>query len=178
MNTRQIIVGLIIVLILFLVFFSREPNITKINEGITSPAYGRVYKILQTPEQTTISIVLDIFDIHVQYYPTDGTVIDHIYDRTGKFNLIFDLNKSALNEKLITRMRDADGDLITVTQIAGLMTRRIVWTDKTDTKVTKGSKLGRILLGSRVDITLPAKYKISVQENDYVNGPESTIAIK
>jgi phosphatidylserine decarboxylase len=176
MKAQHIAVAFIVVVVLFLIFFNREPHIKKIADGLTSPAYGTVYKVSTDGDKTTICIVLDVFDIHMQYYPIDGKVLSHTYDRTGKFNLIFNLNKSAENEKLITLMNDVDGHEISITQIAGLVTRRIVWYDKVNKDIDKGDKLGRILLGSRVDITFPSVYEVKVKESQYVYGPESTLA--
>lgn len=180
MKVKQLAIGFVIVVILFLIFFNREPVVKEIADGLTSPAYGTVYKVSHddTLHTHTICIVLDVFDIHMQYYPIDCKVLEHTYDRTGKFNLIFDLNKSAENEKLITRVETADGEEISITQIAGLVTRRIVWVDNADKEVKKGDKLGRILLGSRVDITFPDTFDVVVKENQYVNGPETTLAEK
>lgn len=173
-----IIIGVVVIVLLFVIFFNREPIFKVEKYGLTSPAYGKVYKVERNEYHTIISIVLDIFDIHAQYYPTDGVVSSHTYDRTGQFNLIFDLNKSAKNEKLITKMYDIYSDEITIMQIAGMTTRRIIHIDKKNTQVSKGDKLGRILLGSRVDIILPTKYIPQVKIDDYVNGPRTIIAIR
>lgn len=173
----NIALGIIVAVCLFIIFFNREPTIKHIADGLTSPAYGTVYKIDTNSTHTTIAIVLDVFDIHTQYYPIDCKVVSHKYDQTGVFNLIFDLNKSALNEKLITTILDDKGREITITQIAGLVTRRIVWYDNAMKDVKKADKLGKILLGSRVDITFPNDYKVSVKENQYTYGPETTLAM-
>lgn len=175
MITRLIAV-IVIVLAICILFFGREYPIKEIGDGLVGPAYGRVYRVETHDGKTTVAIVLTVMDIHAQYYPIDGEVVSHVYDRNGKFNLVFDLNKSALNEKNITTMRTDDGSEVIITQISGIAARRILCTDRTGQKVRKGDKLGRILMGSRVDLTFPSKWEVAVAEGDYVYGPATTIA--
>ena len=158
-------------------WFNREPAIRRVAAGLVAPAYGRVYRVLRGASESTVSIVLTLLDVHAQYYPIGGIVISHTYDATGQLALVFDLNKSAQNEKVVTRLRADSGDEVRVTQIAGLAARRIQWRDRTGQRVAKGAPLGRILLGSRVDVSFPRRWRVVVREGDYVHGPESTLAL-
>src|SRR5690606_5279582 len=74
---------------------------------------------------TRISIFLNIFDVHVNRVPADGTVISVDY-RRGKFlNAALD-KASEDNERMSVRMRMPDGRELAFVQIAGLVARRIV----------------------------------------------------
>lgn len=163
-------------LILGILFFNRSPRISHVSEGLVAPAYGEIYKIEKVDADWVISIVLGLLDVHQQYYPSDGRVLQHIYDNTGRFELAYDLNKSALNEKVITVLQTNRG-LVTITLIAGRAARRIVWQDRVGEKVTKGQPLGRILLGSRVDLQFPSSWRPVVRVGQKVYGPQTTLAV-
>jgi phosphatidylserine decarboxylase precursor-related protein len=148
-----------------------------LNNIIISPAYGTIKKINYNNINKTyeIAIFLNITDIHSQYYPVNGKVISMIYDLNGKYNLAFDLEKSKYNEKYITLIKDMNNNVIKITQIAGLLARRIQTPFKVGQYIKLGDYLGRILLGSRVDIEIPNKYKILIKENEYIS-PNKIIA--
>lgn len=174
----RIVVASIILLICALIWFYRHPicDISHL-KGITSPAYGIIKKIEVRHGIIHIIIYLSIFDVHVQYAPCDGKVIDRIYDHTGKYNLAYDLNKSKFNEKVITVISSNDQN-IKVTQIAGFLVRRISNILRIDDKINIGQKIGMIKFGSRVDIEIPASgFNIMVAEGDYVRGPNTQLGI-
>jgi phosphatidylserine decarboxylase len=171
---------IIFILILFLIYFHRHPNINipYTNDNIIlSPAYGTIKKIKTKDNYTHVIIFLSPFDVHVQYYPIRGKVIKQEHDFNGKFHLAFQLNKSDLNEKVITTIKPKINiNNIIVQQIAGFVVRRISTTIKNLPKdgldIEPSHKLGMIHLGSRVDIILPSKnLNLLVKENQYVNGP-------
>ena len=56
-------------------------------------------------------------------------------------------------------------NLIYVTQIAGLIARRIVNYVKSDQSVNQGERYGIIKFGSRVDIEFPNNFKLLVKYN-------------
>jgi phosphatidylserine decarboxylase len=180
--------GVVLLLIIFLIFylfwfyFQREPRINKkLTEDkiILSPAYGKIFKIAEKDDQIHIIIILNIFDIHTQYYPINGKVIDQVYDANGNFSLVYELFKSSLNEKVITTIQPKSniGGNIIVQQIAGMFVRRIDTTlDRKGQEILSGEKLGRIKFGSRVDLIIPKdKLILNVKENQMVNGPQTII---
>lgn len=178
--------------ILLLIFFYRKPfpslikiNNTDFKKGIylpsnllLSPAFGTISNIKndQVINQTTISIFLSLLDIHHQYYPCDGIVLQQIYDNNGKFNIVTNCNskKTKDNEKVITILK-TDFGIIKITQIAGFFVRRILY-EKNKKKVKRGEYLGSILFGSRVDIEFPNTYKLLVNKGDILKGFNSIIA--
>ena len=108
------------------------------------------------PEPVTrISIFMSVFDVHINRAPIGGTIRRVIYV-PGRF-LNADLDKaSEENERQHVLVERPDGRLIGLTQIAGLVARRIVPFVKAGDIVAAGQRIGLIRFGSRVDVYLPA----------------------
>ena len=122
-----------------------------------------------------ISIFLSIFNVHVNRIPVDG-IIKKINYIAGKF-LNATLDKSSTeNERNIILIETKDNEQYIVTQIAGLIARRIVSDLKENQEVIKGHKFGIIKFGSRVDLYIPAKFKPLVNKGQTVIGGETIIA--
>ena len=92
---RIIFIGFLLVLIFFiffLAFFTREPRLEKKkidSNFVLSPSYGTIFKIINDEKgYIHIIIILNLFDIHTQYYPIHGKVIEQIYDANGNFHLV------------------------------------------------------------------------------------------
>lgn len=139
---------------------------------VYSPAFGKVLKIIRQENNSIfISIFLNPLDVHYQYYPVSGKVVDLQYDCTGKFALAYDLNKSQDNEKYITTIRNNQGDF-KIYQIAGYFVRRINNNSKISKLVECGEVMGLIHFGSRVDIIIPnaEHFTLNVKEDDKVRG--------
>lgn len=169
----------------FLLFFYRYPLVSNpysiSNNVILSPAYGTIKKIVNDGKNITIIIFLSPLDVHVQYYPTNGNVINQIHDLNGNFELAYKINKSSQNEKVITVIKPLMniGGNIMIKQIAGFCVRRITTTLKyIGEYVNVGQKMGMIKFGSRVDITVPAdNFKLYVTEGDTVKGFNTIVGI-
>ena len=67
---------------------------------------------------------------------------------------------------------DADGAVIVVRQIAGLIVRRIICHAKQGTTLKRGERFGMIKFGSRTDLVVPqsAGYEPTVQVGQKVQG--------
>ena len=61
-------------------------------------------------------------------------------------------------------------------QIAGALARRIINYAKIDQEVIQGNDAGFIKFGSRVDLFLPIKTRITVNINEHVKGGIDSIA--
>jgi len=57
---------------------------------------------------------------------------------------------------------------VVIKQIAGLLCRRVKTEPETGDRVRQGERIGRILLGSRVDLFLPKGFKPAVKLGDQV----------
>ncbi len=146
-------------------FFRDPPRITPTRAGlIVSPADGIVQMIeaavppaelgLRSLPLTRISVFMNVFNVHVNRTPADGTVANLAY-RPGKFfNASLD-KASEFNERQTIALRLADGRDLVVVQIAGLVARRIRCDLRQGQVVRTGERLGLIRFGSRVDVYLP-----------------------
>lgn len=148
------------------VYFFRDPDrVTPMREGlVVSPADGVVQKIvtcvppaeldLGTEERTRISIFLNVFDVHVNRIPIEGSVTKLHY-QAGKF-LNANLDKASdENERQSIKLTMPDGKTLGVVQIAGLVARRIICELKEGQSVKTGERFGLIRFGSRTDVYLP-----------------------
>ena len=168
---------------LFVVWFFRNPErVAPSGEGIfVAPADGRILKVEEVPagENLTgpfwkISIFMNIFDVHVNRAPCSGTVTAIHYHK-GRF-LSANLDKaSELNEKNTVVIRREEGEDVLVSQIAGLIARRIVCWVGEGVHVERGDRIGMIRFGSRVEVFLPQDAKVSVEAGTRVMAGETII---
>ena len=146
-------------------FFRNPDRVTPSREGLViSPADGVVQSIVDAvpPEElqmgdqplTRVAVFMNVFNVHVNRVPIDGTISGMSY-RPGKF-LNASLDKASVdNERYSLKVRIADGREIAFVQIAGLVARRIkCWVNEGDV-MRAGERFGLIRFGSRVDIYLP-----------------------
>jgi phosphatidylserine decarboxylase len=170
-----------VLLLLFVAFFFRNPH-RQIPAGdriVVSPADGKVVKISEVPAGTgmdgghTVSIFLNIFNVHVTRTPVGGTLEGLEYKR-GKFKVASHDEASYLNEQNILTIRGPAGRIV-VKQIAGLIARRVVCWVKPGTSLTTGELFGLIRFGSRVDVVVPREVKLLVRVGDRVKGGTSII---
>ncbi len=154
------------VLTLWCIYFFRDPDrVTPVRDGlIVSPADGVVQMIDKAPPpaeldmgeepRTRVCVFMNVFDVHVNRIPADGTLTALSY-RPGKFiNASLD-KASELNERQSLRLTMADGRDIAFVQIAGLIARRILCDVAQGQTVKAGERFGMIRFGSRVDVYLP-----------------------
>ena len=171
----------------YIFYFFRDPFRFIPNEDvIVSPADGIITFVGISPppkelnisnklEFMKISIFLNIFNVHVNRIPSNG-VIEKIKYVHGKFiNATLD-KSSEDNERNIILIKRSNDDLIILTQIAGLIARRIVCNIKDSQEVIKGNRFGIIKFGSRVDLYMPKSYEPMISIGQTVIGGESIIS--
>jgi len=130
---------------------------------------------LDPAERTRVSIFLSVFDVHVQRIPVDGVITGIAY-RPGAF-LSADLDKaSADNERNSLVIEATVGGRLVVTQIAGLIARRIVCDATNGAPVLAGDTYGLIRFGSRVDTYLPAGSELVIRQGQRTIGGETVLA--
>ena len=66
---------------------------------------------------------------------------------------------------------------VTVTQIAGVLARRIVCRVRPGDKLRAGERFGLIRFGSRTDLLLPRGTELRVQVGDRVRGGETVMGV-
>ena len=169
-----------LILLIFTFYFFRDPErVVPIGDDIlVSPADGLITNITEIKEgkktYIKVSIFLSIFNVHIQRLPISGEVnkVDYI---EGKFiNATLD-KASDENERLKITIKNGN-NLIYVTQIAGLIARRIVNYVKPNENINQGERYGIIKFGSRVDIEFPNSFKLLVNEGQQCIGGETIIA--
>lgn len=121
-----------------------------------------------------VSIYMNFFNVHVNFWPMDGEVSYYKY-HPGKYYLAFLPKASELNEHSSVGMRNAYGEIL-FKQLAGTFARRIVCYAKPGNVVKKGSQCGIIKFGSRIDMYLPLDADIKVEIGDDVRACETVIA--
>lgn len=180
----HIISGAIFILFLFNLFFFRNPK-RKPPEGpyIVAPADGEVIVIKEIYEDkyfkdrvNLISIFMSVFNVHINRAPYDGKILDtrHVDGRFFSANLD---NAFEENERNFVFMETPEGKKILYSQVAGLIARRIVSEIKVGENVKKGSIVGLICYGSRVDIFLPKEISLKVQLKDKTKAGETIIGV-
>ena len=169
-----------LILLIFTFYFFRDPErVVPIGDDIlVSPADGLITNITEIKEgkknYIKVSIFLSIFNVHIQRLPISGEVtkVDYI---EGKFiNATLD-KASDENERLKITIKNGN-NLFYVTQIAGLIARRIVNYVKPNENINQGERYGIIKFGSRVDIEFPDNFKLLVNEGQQCIGGETIIA--
>lgn len=131
---------------------------------------------LRSSPVTRVSIFMSVFDVHINRAPIGGTVRRVVYI-PGRF-LNADLDKASDdNERQHLLIEQRNGMVIGMTQIAGLVARRIVPFVKPGDIIAAGQRIGLIRFGSRVDVYLPAGTDPKVILGQRVVAGETMLAI-
>jgi phosphatidylserine decarboxylase len=159
--------GLIgVVLTAWCVYFFRDPErVTPTRNGlIVSPADGVVQSLepavppaeLEMGDEVRprVCVFMNVFNVHVNRIPCDGTITKLAYRPGRFFNASLD-KASEFNERQGVRMSTTDSGDIAFVQIAGLVARRILCRLGEGQPVLAGERFGLIRFGSRVDVYLP-----------------------
>ena len=159
-------------LLLFLVFsiyFFRDPK-REIKDHVVSPADGKIDYV----SGNRMEIFMSPFDCHVNRSPISGEVTNIKYI-PGKIKPAFFKEKDAERNEIF--IKDPEGNIFKVVQIAGVFARRIVCFVRPGEKVNKGDKIGMIRFGSRVVLEIPKGYVFVKNLGEKVKAGE-TVAIK
>ncbi len=167
----------------FSLFFFRVPgrNTVPGDNVATSVADGKVVVIEKVFEKEYIngeclqvSVYMDFFNVHVNFWPIDCEVEYYKY-HPGKYMLAFLPKASELNEHASVGIKTPYGPIL-FKQLAGTFARRIVTYATPGDKEIKGEQCGVIKFGSRIDMYLPLTADIKVKLGDHVKACESVIA--
>jgi phosphatidylserine decarboxylase len=157
----------------WVVYFFRDPERTgeRGDTVVVSPADGLVVMITDVDEPsfiagkaTRISIFMNVFNVHVNRYPVNGTVRYLKYNK-GKF-LHAAHEKASLDNEQMSVGIESGSRRILVRQIAGLVARRIINYARAGDSATQGTRMGIIRFGSRVDVFLPPESGVRVKVGD------------
>ena len=145
-------------------------------KAILSPADGRICLIRQRElpdalgemeefkgrKYWCVSVFMSVFNVHVNRMPTAGTVLKKQYVPGKFFNASLD-KASKDNERCNYLVKADCGSIYAVTQIAGLVARRIVPQVEEGQHLGRTERFGLIRFGSRLDVYLPEGVEPSVK---------------
>ena len=171
------------IIFVFVLQFFRDParEIPQQEGIVLSPADGRVIKVERTQdpygqrEAILVSVFMNVFNVHSNRSPVDGTV-QKVQYFPGKF-VNADLDKASTdNERNAVVLTTNDGQTVTFVQVAGLIARRILCYIKVGDVLTRGQRYGFIRFGSRVDVYLPLTATVKVTIGDKVSATTTILA--
>ena len=165
-----------LIALLFVLFFFRDPErVAPPGDGlIVAPADGRVCAVEERPDGSRISIFLSLFNCHINRAPVAGRVRETRYT-PGRYHPAWQGRASSQNERN-HMIIEATSGLFGVTQVAGVLARRIVCTKGPGDTVDRGERIGLIQFGSRTDLHLPAGMKLLVSVGTRVAGGRTVMA--
>jgi phosphatidylserine decarboxylase len=172
------------IIALFVLQFFRDPprEIPQLAGAVLSPADGRIVAVERVSdpyvqrEAIKVSVFMNVFNVHSNRSPVDGTV-QQIWYYPGKF-VNADLDKASTeNERNAVWLKTANGTDITSVQVAGLIARRILCYVKAGDVLTRGQRYGFIRFGSRVDVYLPLDAVVKVSIGDRVSATTTILAV-
>ena len=173
----------------FLFFRDPERYQPDDEKAILSPADGRVCLIeeCELPDELgeieeykgkrfwRVSVFMSVLNVHVNRMPTAGEILKKQYVAAGKFfNASLD-KASKENERCNYLIKAENGQVYGVTQIAGLVARRIVPQVEEGQKLERVERFGLIRFGSRLDVYLPEGVKPEVRVGQTMVAGESVL---
>lgn len=170
--------------VIFVGQFFRDPRrpVPTQDNAVLSPADGRVVFVDRARDPylqrdaLKISIFMNVFNVHSNRSPVDGTVKQAWYCAGSFFNA--DLDKASLeNERNALWLRTRSGQDVTCVQVAGLVARRILCYVAAGAELARGQRFGFIRFGSRVDLYLPLDAELKAALGDKVTAGETIIAL-
>ena len=145
---------------------------------MVSPADGKI--VVAGPDPVSgrvrVSIFMNVFNVHLNRIPVDGTVTGVTYFPGAFLNASFD-KASEQNERNRVEIRTKSGGQVIMVQVAGLIARRILCYAEAGDAFSAGTIFGLIRFGSRVDLDLPVGTTLSVRLGETVKGGETILGI-
>ncbi len=167
---------LFVAIALFFVLFFRDPDrqVPPVPGTLVSPADGKVVVAEDGPDGMNLAIFMSIFDCHVNRAPASGEVVEIRRERGGFASA--NLPQAAKNNRVVIVFKTDGGETFTLSQISGMVARRIrCWLSVGD-RVEEGERIGMIVFGSRVELAMPQGFcMLTVKKGDNVKAGESVI---
>lgn len=166
----------------FFMFFFRNPSreIPTDSSVVVSPADGKVMDIVPVESDDFVAdpgmkviIFLSVFNVHINRSPIEGQIKCQQYT-CGRFRPAYKDTVGYENERHMIGIEN-ENLRVTVTQIAGILARRIVSWVTLDDVLDKGERYGLIRFGSCTEIVMPKNVAVQVKKGDKVIGGETII---
>ncbi|HWR39939.1 MAG TPA: phosphatidylserine decarboxylase family protein [Patescibacteria group bacterium] len=170
------------VLLCFVTFFFRNPNrLPPADEDlILSPADGKVMSICEVyddqyleADAIKVTVFLSVFDVHVNRSPIAGEIKYQQYT-CGRFRPAYKAAASYENERHAIGLENSRVRIL-VTQVAGILARRIVSWVTLGNILDRGERYGMIKFGSCTELVMPKDVEILVKKGDRVTGGKTVI---
>ena len=162
--------------------FFRDPEreAPELPGAVLAPADGRVMVVTEVVDPwvgpgTRVSIFLSPLDVHINRAPTGGLVKNVEYT-AGRFLAAYRPEASEHNERCAVSL-DGERARLTVTQISGVLARRIVCRVRPGDTLRAGERYGLIRFGSRTDLVVPTGTEVRVRVGDRVRGGETVMGV-
>ena len=170
------------IIFIFVLQFFRDPQrIAPLGRDLVlSPADGRIVVVEKTQDPYAgrdalkISVFMNVFNVHSNRSSINGLVKEVQYF-PGKF-VNADLDKASTENERNAVVIDANGHLVTLVQVAGLIARRILCYIHVGDRLKAGERYGFIRFGSRVDVYLPLTADPLVSVGDKVFATNTALA--
>jgi phosphatidylserine decarboxylase len=157
----------------FLAVFFRDPERVP-GPGVVSAADGVVRSVAREGDRWRVSVFMNVTNVHVNRLPLDARV-ESVADAGSGFRPAY-RSDAAHNVQRSYTLATALGP-VEVVQMTGILARRLISFVRVGAEGRKGDRFGMIVLGSRVDVLLPAERATpSVRVGDRVRAGASTIA--
>jgi phosphatidylserine decarboxylase len=171
------------IVFVFVLQFFRDPprNVPAQPNAVLSPADGRVVRVGRARDPyldrdaLMISVFMNVFNVHSNRSPVDGTVAEAWYHPGSFVNAALE-KASTDNERNALKLVTPAGAEIMCVQIAGLIARRILCYVKRGDALARGQRYGFIRFGSRVDLYLPLDAVPRASVGDKVYATETIVA--
>ena len=172
-----------LVLACYFTYFFRNPSrdIPMDEKLIVSPADGTVQDVVELAEDEFVKgpckkiiIFLSVLNVHVNRSPIAGEIKCQKYV-CGRFRPAYKDEVGFENERHMLGIENEKGFRVTVTQIAGILARRIVSWVTLDDNMEKGQVYGLIKFGSCTELVVPDSVEVLVKKGDKVRGGESVL---
>lgn len=171
------------IITLFILQFFRDPprQLPEQANAVIAPADGRIvvvgkaYDDYLKRDALKISVFMNVFNVHSNRSPVNGTVEKRWYHEGKFFNAALD-KASLENERNALSIKTTDGQDVTCVQIAGLIARRILCYVDAGSRLSKGQRYGFIRFGSRVDVYLPLTATPKVTLGEKVSAGSTILA--
>lgn len=165
-------------------FFSRDPERRPParQDLLTSPADGRVIEIAELSDDPAvdgqavhISIFLSLLDVHVVRSPISGRIV-RLERTAGRHRPAFLARARRDNERLLVGIEGERGS-VRLALVAGVLARGIDCWLTSGQRIERGQRIGRIRLGSRVELTVPtSEVDVLARRGEHVRAGETAVA--
>ena len=177
-----------IIISIWVFYFFRDPERHPIldNNFLVAPADGMICQIenevsgpkelsMENDKFIKVSVFMNVFNCHVNRFPIDCKVSEVFYKPGDFVNASMD-DASTNNERNLIKITSVQNDEIVVTQVAGLVARRIISYCNNTENYKQGQSFGIIRFGSRVDLFFKNNFKVLVKKGQTVVGGETLLA--